>query len=252
MAKISKKKVNKSNFGNFPGARLPRNQVLGLPPPNFIRPCQNTQEPNKPNEFQPTKVSVSTSTSELCPGLHKSTSVTSLDLNFENLVVSTSKGQFSDVSDSEENYASQTPDDPHYKFKRYEKTTTISSTGPDNNIPTSSTYFSLLTVGLGRGLGRGVGKGKQYRADFKTTENDYEGLTDEHLVNTNVGRGKSPGHFRATSRALSFDQLPDGKRLKGLSLHPSTESSDKPSSKVQINGLSTSSCSSHPYMVISD
>lgn len=252
MVKISKKKSTgpKSSFGNFPGLRVPRNQELGLPPPNFTKSNQPVASEPK---LDPIKISVSTSTMGLNSGLHKSTSTTSLNLNFENLRVS--KGQFSDVSDSEDEIEN-TPDDPHFKFKRYEETTTVSSIGNDNNIPTSSTYFSLLTVGFGRGLGRGVGRGKQFRAEFRTTENDYEGHTGENLVTTNLGRGKSPGHFQEkgiNSGNLSFDQLPDGKRLKYLSLHPSTETSEQQpasSSRVRVHGLSTSS--SHSVMVISD
>lgn len=254
MAKISKKKskVPKSNFGYFPGARLTRNQELGLPPPNFSKSSQIT---SAAAAGQPTKISVATSTSDLCTGLNRATSTTSLNLDFQNLTVS--KGQFSDVSESESEPEILSSSDPHFKFKRYEETTTISSAG-NENIPTSSTYFSLLTVGLGRGLGRGIGRGKQYRAEFRTTENNSEGRTAENLVNTNLGRGKSPGHFQKRNDAntinLSFDQLPDGKKLKYLSLHPSTETPDTPNqskstSQIKIHGLSTSS--SHPVMVIS-
>lgn len=82
------------------------------------------------------------------------------------------------------------------------------------------------------------------------------------MINLNVGRGRSAGHFPKNSSGdfYSFDQLPNGDRLRALSIHASDDlqfmatksisGSTDNATKVVIHGLSSSS--SNPEMQISD
>lgn len=170
MGRVSKRK----NFKNFRPKQplLPtpfsfRSDQLGLPPPNFLA--------SSPGEITNPKVSTSTSTTGLTNFLTESTS-TNFD-NSDDILHKTKTGQFDDLPaentrQDNDKISHDTSSDPNFKFRRYEGTSTISC----DNIPTSSTYFSLARIGLSNPCGgfRCPGRGKMRRSEFTTTENCVE------------------------------------------------------------------------------
>lgn len=257
MARITKKKISKK--GKVPLLQLPtRSEQIGLPaPPCFMN---YSAPPTTLANFKPV-CSVATSTSDLKQALQvtQSTSMTGLaEKEKEEKEEEVDEQQVNQVTDeflssTTENLSLEGAD---FRFRRGQ-----SSSYSEDNLPTSSTYFSLLRISAGRGLsiGRGTssarGPGVGWQTGFQTTSNRYERNTRPGLCNVNVGRGRNPGWFmdEENERMYSFDHLPNLGRLNRLTLHPSTttqstEEIETPepqpnaltTNPVIINGLSTS------------